>query len=156
MEIRPWRLEDASALLAAWTDPEIARWNPVPSEPTLEQAEHWIRGASQQTASDVGVDMVMDLDGEVIGEIGLQIDWTQRIGEVGFWIGHDHRGKGRGATMLHLAAQLGERLKLRGLVALVDPANGVALALLERNGWTEVPTSSRRRAFAVRLGSLEN
>ena len=30
LRLRPWRLDDAPALVAAWADPEIQRWTAVP------------------------------------------------------------------------------------------------------------------------------
>ena len=148
--LRPWVVADASVLVAAWIDSEISKWNPVPPEATLALAESWIAGTASQNEASVGIDVVLDRGGEIVGEIGLQIDVEQAIGEVGFWLTEAARGTGLGRTLLSLAKQLASELDLRGLVALVDPANASAIGLLERAGWTEVPTTSERRAFAHR------
>lgn len=149
--LRTWRAEDAASLVEAWNDNEIGRWNPVPPDASIEFAQAWIAGAAVQATDDVGIDVLMDRSGTLIGEIGLQVNREQRIAELGFWIGEAHRGQGLGSTMLQLAVGLGEALELRGLVALVDPANGRTIRLLSGASWDELPTRSSRRAFAVRF-----
>jgi len=148
--LRPWRVADAEVLVAAWTDPEIARWNPVPPDPTVELAESWICSTEVQNEASVGIDVVAVRDGSVAGELGLQVDPAQLIGEVGFWVGADHRGSGVGRTLLTFATSLATELELRGLVALVDSGNVGAIGLLSSMSWPEVPTTSNRRAFAYR------
>lgn len=150
-DVRPWSIELASALVSAWTDPEIARWNPVPPEPTLERAENWIRSTETQNEASIGIDVVLATTGsrvEVVGEVGLQVDPVHAIGEVGFWLAAAHRRTGMGTELLHVAEALCGELELRGLVALVDPANSAAVALLSSRGWPEIPTNSDRQAFA--------
>lgn len=149
--LRPWRETDVTSLVAAWNDPEIAQWNSVPPDSSPEFASAWITGAAVQTADDVGIDAVMDRDGEVIGEVGLQVNRDQNIAEIGFWIGAVYRGQGLGTTMLNLGTSLGSALGLRGLVALVDPANERTVQLLEGAGWVEMPTKSERLAYGARL-----
>ena len=147
--IRPWDVADSRVLVEAWHDAEIARWNPVPPEPTLSLAESWILGTSQQNQASVGIDVVLVRD-QVVGEIGLQIDPPQSIAEFGFWIAEPYRGQGASKILVTFAELLAEALELRGLVALVEPENAAAVGLLTSVGWNEVPTKSVRRAFASR------
>ena len=49
--LRPWRLDDAPALVAAWADPEIQRWTGVPTRRDLAAAERWIAGDADAAAS---------------------------------------------------------------------------------------------------------
>ena len=148
----PWQIGWTQALVAAWLDPEIAYWNPVPPEPTLELAQSWISGTAEQNEASIGIDVVLAsvADAAVAGEIGLQIDPSQGIAEVGFWLAEDFRGKGLGKTLLGAAQDLAAELELAGLVALVDPDNRKAISLLEAMAWPELPTKSHRRAFAYR------
>ena len=150
VSVRPWSLDDATTLVAAWNDPVIARWNPVPPDSSIEFARGWIEGAAVQVSTDRGIDVVMIREKAVVGEIGLQVDRVQPIAEVGFWIGHESRGQGLAAPMLSLAIQLGKAVDLRGLVAMVDPANERTVSLLSGARWAEVSTKSQRRAFAQR------
>ncbi len=148
-----WDERWASALVDAWNDPDIAEWNPVPPEPGLELAQSWIRGTSAQNEASVGVDVVMvdETSENVAGEIGLQVDPSQGIAEVGFWLGEAFRGQGVGKPLLAFAQDLAAELELAGLVALVDPKNAPAIGLLESVAWPEVPTKSHRRAFIYRV-----
>lgn len=150
--LQPWNVEWADTLVAAWNDPAIAEWNPVPPEPTIGLAQSWIWGTASQNEASVGIDVVMVemSSGEVAGEIGLQIDPSQGVGEFGFWIASDFRGRGAAKTLCAFATDLAASLELSGLVALVDPANDVAIGLLESLAWPELPTKSERRAFAYR------
>ena len=150
--IAPWIVEWAGALVAAWNDPEIARWNPVPPEPSLELATSWISGTASQNEASIGIDVVLveDETGEPAGEIGLQVDPAQGIAEVGFWLAEAFRGRGVAKTLLTLAQDLAQQLELSGLVALVDADNEAAIKALEAMAWPELPTKSERRAFAYR------
>ncbi|MFT7476663.1 MAG: RimJ/RimL family protein N-acetyltransferase [Verrucomicrobiales bacterium] len=151
--IRPWNHQDATVLVAAWNDPEIARWNPVPSSPNLHLAESWIEGTATQNIASIGIDVVLVSRAPpslVIGEIGLQVDPVQEIAEIGFWVSEEYRGTGVGVPLLTLARSLAATLELHGLVALTDAKNEKAIALLQSSGWNEVPTTTERRAFAVR------
>ena len=160
--LRPWSESDAQTLADAWADPEIARWNPIPPTPTVEFARSWIAGTATQTEESVGIDVVLvqrdpdplseDVQSDVvIGEIGFQVDQTEGIAEVGFWVGARHRSKGYGRRLLRSGLALASTLGLRGVIAFVDPENRAAVGLLEGCLWTELVTTSNRRAFAVRL-----
>lgn len=152
--LRPWHQADAPLLFAAWEDPEIARWNPVPPDASVSFAETWIRGTATQNEASVGIDVVMvDATDVVRGEVGLQIDPVRGIAEIGFWLHQGSRGHGYGKTLLALAEGLADRLDIVGLVALTEPDNRAAVGLLDAVGWNEVPTTSKRRAFARRIAT---
>lgn len=150
--IRPWRAGDASVLANAWADVEISRWNPTPPDSSIEFAAKWIDGTSSQSVASIGIDVVVvDGNDAVRGEIGLQVDPAQNIAELGFWLTASARGQGMGRDLLSLAGELGRRLELVGMISLTEPDNDAATRLLSRSGWTEVPTTTRRVAFARRL-----
>ena len=150
--IAPWLEDWADHLVAAWNDPEIARWNPVPPDPSLELAASWIRGTASQNEASIGIDVVMvhDETNTPAGEIGLQVDPSQGIAEVGFWLAEAFRGQGAARPLLALAEDLVAQLELAGLVALVESDNTAAVATCEALAWPELPTKSERRAFAYR------
>ena len=151
--IRPWKAEDADALVAAWVDPEIARWNPVPAEPTTELAASWIAGTAKQTSLSSTVDAVLvrqDALDQLLGEVGLQIDRGQRLAEIGFWVAEPHRGSGYGQRLLDFGLSLARGLSLRGAVAMVDPENTGAQTTLRSAGWSPIPATGSRLAFAAK------
>jgi RimJ/RimL family protein N-acetyltransferase len=94
VSLRPWRLVDAPALAAAWADPEIARWTGVPPQPGLTTAARWIQGDADRRAHGLSLDLVLDVDGEIAGEVGLvAIDVSARTAEIGWWVAPAFRGR---------------------------------------------------------------
>jgi ribosomal-protein-alanine N-acetyltransferase len=93
--LRPWQDPDAPALVAAWADPEIARWTGVPPVPTISTALGWIQGDADRRAHGLSLDLVLDVEGAIAGEVGLvDIDVAGRTAEIGWWIAPGHRGRG--------------------------------------------------------------
>jgi RimJ/RimL family protein N-acetyltransferase len=102
--LRPWAEADAAALAAAWADPEIRRWTGVPERADETAARWWIAGEADRRARGLALDLVIDVAGAVAGEIGLvDVDPVSRTGEIGWWVGAQHRGSGlaaQGARLL--------------------------------------------------------
>jgi len=92
--LRPWRSTEAAALVAAWSDPDVARWTGVPPEPDFARARRWIEGDADRRAHGLSLDLVMDVDGAIAGEVGLAtIDISARTAEIGWWVSPAHRGQ---------------------------------------------------------------
>jgi RimJ/RimL family protein N-acetyltransferase len=103
--LRPWQDADAPALVAAWADPEIARWTGVPPQPTASTALGWIRGDADRRARGLSLDLVLDVDGAIAGEVGLvEIDVAGRSAEIGWWTAPAHRGRGLATRAAALVA----------------------------------------------------
>lgn len=153
--IRPWTRLDAPTLAAAWHDPEIARWNPVPPNPSADLASSWIDSTTSQNEASVGIDVVLSApNNEVVGEIGLQVNPEQNIAEVGFWLVKSARAQGRARTLLAFAEDLAAEIEVLGLVGLTDAENTAAAAAMMSVGWVEIPTKSQRRGFAYRVPGI--
>ncbi len=149
--LRRWRPDDAEMLARAWNDDEVARWNSVPADRSVEAARQWIEAVIRRPSDSAGVDLVVvDDDDVVVGEIGLQIAADRGVAELGFWVDADRRREGWGRTMLDLASAEADRRGLRGLIAVSDARNDGAAALFERAGWLEVHAGAGRRAWVDR------
>lgn len=151
--VRPWRELDAPSLLAAWLDPEIARWNPVPERPTIELAQRWITGpASQQTLESAAVDRVMvfpNCEGdEIVGEIGIRRTQRRDVGDFGCWITAERRGEGLGLASIRHGVELSQQMGLRALLANVDVRNTGAIALFRSAAWRPLDVIDDRQWFA--------
>lgn len=102
--LRPWRASDATQLVEAWNDPDIAQWNQVPSVPSTGTAERWIAGWQTRSDRGVAVDMVIvaDAHSPVLGEVGLSdfadIPGGGRGALVGYWLLPPARGHGLAAA----------------------------------------------------------
>ncbi|MER7250921.1 GNAT family N-acetyltransferase [Kribbella sp. NPDC000426] len=110
--LRPWRRDDASAVLAAFTCPDIQRWH-VRRLDTLEEATEWIdqwpqRWTSETAASwavvDVGGGAIGGVeaavggghggDGLVVGQVGLRsISLAEGSASLSYWVTPAARGR---------------------------------------------------------------
>jgi RimJ/RimL family protein N-acetyltransferase len=71
-------------------DPEIARWlDQVPQPYTLADARAYIGGIGETAFA------VTDADsGRVLGSIGVRFSEDRDVGEIGYWLRADARGRG--------------------------------------------------------------
>jgi [ribosomal protein S5]-alanine N-acetyltransferase len=134
--LRPWRLEDAPALVAAWADEEIQRWTAVPERRDLAAAERWIAGEEIRRARWLSLDLVVDRAGVIAGEVGLTtFDRVAGTAEIGWWTTADHRGRGvatAAATLLIRWAR--SQLGLQEIVARCEAENPAAVAVARQAG----------------------
>lgn len=105
LTLRPWRELDAPVLAAAWADVDIRRWTGVPERTDAEAAVRWISGEQARRERGLSIDLVLDVGGVALGEVGLsEIDLAARRAEVGWWVGPAHRGQGWARTAARLLA----------------------------------------------------
>jgi RimJ/RimL family protein N-acetyltransferase len=143
LRLRPWRIEDAPALVAAWADPEIERWTGVPERRDLSAAERWIAGEEERRRRDLSLDLVVEREGEVAGEVGfVPYDVGAGIVELGWWVAPAHRGFHVASTAVRLLAQwVGEELRWT-TVARCDPTNPASVAAARNAGFHSAWTDS--------------
>lgn len=140
LALRPWRAADAPALAFAWADAEIARWTGVPPRPGVETAARWIQGDADRRAHGLSLDLVLDVDGAIAGEVGLvAIDVTARTAEIGWWVAPAFRGRGlatRAAALL--AGWAIEELCIDAVLARCATANPTSGAVARAAGFSLV------------------
>ena len=88
--LRPFILDDAPAvkeLAGEWEVAETTTNVPHPYEDGM--AEKWISTHEEAFDKEAAVTFAITLkpDGLLIGAIGIQINKTQRLAEIGYWIG---------------------------------------------------------------------
>lgn len=136
--LRPWAEPDAAALAAAWADPEIRRWTGVPEQADETAARRWIAGEADRRGRGLALDLVIDVAGEVAGEIGLvDVDPANRTGEIGWWVGAQRRGSGlaaQGARLLSTWAL--SELCVDALIARCHSQNPASGAVARAAGFT--------------------
>jgi RimJ/RimL family protein N-acetyltransferase len=99
--LRPWRAEDAPAVLSALRDPAVARWNPADSvEPDLAVAAAWVAQRADWSGGEHASFAVCAVDGaELLGSVSLfRIDRVHDNAEMGYWVAVGARGRGVAAT----------------------------------------------------------
>ena len=154
--LRPWELRDAATLVAAWSDPEVRRWLPVPDHADRAAAADWIAGEADRRRAGLALDLVavepvtgpgigsgvaVEAAADVLGEVGLSaFDPEDGVAMIGWWTVDRHRRRGVATEMVRLLTTwaLGPPLGLDVLVAEVEPANPGSVAVALAAGYGEV------------------
>lgn len=159
--LRPWQPGDEEALVSAIDgDQEITMWLELIPQPYRElEAKAWIAQATHMWREGTASPFAVLADGEVVG--GCGITWFDRdhgVGDIGYWLREDVRGRGYVTRAVKVAARWAfecgcERLQLRA-----DTENADSLRVAERAGFTHEgvqrsarynPRLGRRMNFAV-------
>lgn len=136
--LRPWRVEDASALAAAWSDLTIRERLSVPDPCDEAAAARWIGQRERAWAEGRSVDLAVTdrQSGDVIGEVGLSsIDPVRRAALAGWWMVAEWRGQGRASEAVRLMVDwvLSDG-PLDAVMAEVGADNPASAALARRAG----------------------
>ena len=134
--LRPWRVDDTPALVAAWHDDDIAAGSTPPPDRSAVAATRWIEGCDVREQRLLAVDRVIDVAGECVGEVGLSdIDQRRGAALIGWWVGAEHRGRGFAVAgvgaMLDVAAMFG----VTTLVAQIGSDNTASVRVAECVGF---------------------
>jgi ribosomal-protein-alanine N-acetyltransferase len=97
LTLRPFTLDDAPAvqrLAGAWEIAETTANIPYPYEDGM--AEEWISTHQERFDKGEAVSLAITLstDGRLMGAIGLHINESQRLAEIGYWIGKPYWNQG--------------------------------------------------------------
>lgn len=142
IELRPWRPGDGPTLAAAWADPDVARWTGVPPRADVAAAERWIGGEADRRLRGMALDLAIEVDGEVVGEVGLvDVDDHPGVAEMGWWIAPEHRGRGVAAAAAHLVAEWAvDELSVAAVVARCHRGNPASSAVARSAGFSRCDT----------------
>ena len=132
--LRVPRDDDAAAIAAACSDPEIARWVPVPVPYTPADARMFLEIVADGWARDEELVFAIEerAGGALAGMIGLHPGASAGRASVGYWLARDARGRGLATRAVRLVAGWAftdsrlERLELMTLVGN-DASGRVAL-----------------------------
>jgi RimJ/RimL family protein N-acetyltransferase len=89
--LRPWSFTDVDAIVECIDgDPEIARWlDQVPQPYTRKDARGYVGGIGEQAFAIVDSE-----SGRLLGSIGVRWNERRDVGEIGYWVRADARGRG--------------------------------------------------------------
>jgi len=136
--LRRLAVSDLDAFHAYRNDPEIARyqsWNGI----TRRAAAAFLRGQARARLGVPGrwCQVGIDLDGELIGDIGFCIRKDERSAEVGFSLARAHQGRGYAwEAMVEVVGMLLDVPALEHIEAVTDARNLPSIRLLCRLGFT--------------------
>ncbi|HUW02645.1 MAG TPA: GNAT family N-acetyltransferase [Acidimicrobiales bacterium] len=146
VRLRPWRYADAEELVAGWADPDVARWNAVPTDTSVEAARRWIGGWSERVKTGISLDLVVvEADSaDLLGEVGVsKFDAQHGSAEMGFWLRPEARGKGYASAAVGLLAEWTvSAIGVRLLFTRTDPGNTDSAGVLLRAGFERRGTSA--------------
>jgi RimJ/RimL family protein N-acetyltransferase len=145
------RMADAPVLAAYRAVPEIARYQSWPMPFTVEAARRMLQ--DQEDLDDLPahgwVQIAIEHDGIVVGDIGVNLTADSHIAEVGFTLAPSHHGKGFASEALSaIVDALVAQTDVHRIVASVDPANFASMRVIEHLGFRYEGTA--RRAELVR------
>jgi RimJ/RimL family protein N-acetyltransferase len=151
--LRPWQKADAAELVECINgDPEITRWlDQVPQPYRTKDALAYIRGVGESAFAVVDTET-----GRVLGSIGVRFSDAGDVGEIGYWLRADARGRGTITRALRVVSAWAfarggvERLQLRA-----DVDNVASCRAAERAGF-QLEGVLRSVYWNARLGRRQN
>jgi RimJ/RimL family protein N-acetyltransferase len=145
---------DADAVTAACQDPEIPRWTRVPVPYRRADALAWVAGAELELDAGLSIGwLAVDAEDDLLASVSvMQIDREHSIGEIGYWVAREARGRGVATRAVRLVCEWAAReLGLTTLEIVVHADNAPSLRVARAAGFTR--TGERR--VAPRAGLLE-
>jgi ribosomal-protein-alanine N-acetyltransferase len=136
--LRPWRVEDAAALLRHADNPRVSQnlRDRFPSPYTPADAEAWL---SIVTRADPLLDFAVVIDDEPVGGVGLALgsDIERVSAEVGYWLGEEYWGRGIATEALRgIVPWAMRRFGLTRLYATTFASHHASRRVLEKAGFT--------------------
>ncbi len=136
--LRPFRPSDVEAVHRASQDPDIQRWiSSIPVPYTLEDARTFVEDvAPRERADRLGLSVVVEADGELMGTAGLYLRAGRLGPEIGYTIAPWGRRRGYAAETAHALADWGLALGAPRVHLFADVANTASQAVAVRAGFT--------------------
>ena len=147
--LRPFRLQDVDSVFAYHSDPPWAFFYPDPHPFERSDAEAMVAECESRDWEKQPT-WAIEMNGEMIGEIGLSFDEERRRAELEFGIARRRWGNGFASEAATAVVQNAFRilLQLSRIYAVTDSGNSSARRVLEKVGMQFEGTM--RRHFLVR------
>jgi [ribosomal protein S5]-alanine N-acetyltransferase len=153
--LRPLEPDDATGLLAIFSDAEVMKYWNTPPWTSPDDARDFIATSAEATerGESMTLGMVAEATGELIGKCLLfSVHHGSRRAELGFGLGRPHWGQGfvaeAGRALLDYAF---DTLRLRRIEAEIDPRNVASAKTLERLGFVREGLLRQRWEIAGEL-----
>ena len=124
---------DIDAIKAIYDQPSVyANTLQLPYQPVANWQKLY-------TAGSGFYNLVAEIEGRVVGQLGLQVCQNPRrrhVAELGMGVAEDYQGQGIGSALLRSALELADQwLNIRRMELTVYSSNEAAIALYERFGF---------------------
>ena len=164
--LRPFRPDDADAVLRACRDPEHRRWLfNLPEPYTRVDAEEFVTGsAARGRAAGTALDAAVEADGELVGACGVRHLDAGLLGpDIGYWTAPWGRRRGYAAEAARALADWASGHGVARVHLFTDVQNAASQAVAERAGFSRdgvvrscLSYRDGSRADAVLFGRLRN
>lgn len=139
--LRPVRPDDAEALAARRSDPDVAALQSWTSPYPLERARHMIAEIGAVDHPRDGEWWMLTIaeadDTTAIGDLALHLGWDGRAVEIGYTLARSAWGQGYAAeAVAGLVGRLWESDRVTRIHAAMHPDNVASAQVLERTGFT--------------------
>jgi RimJ/RimL family protein N-acetyltransferase/GrpB-like predicted nucleotidyltransferase (UPF0157 family) len=154
--LRPWTEHDAPAIAAVCQDDAIQRWTAVPWPYEEKDARDFLARSEQGRlrGEELQQALVDPDDGTLLGSFGLEVRAQDRVGEVGYYLAPEARGRGAATRALRLLSRWAIRdLGLARIEVLAHPDNLVSQAVAERAGFAR---EGVMRSYRERKGERDD
>lgn len=136
--LREYTVADLDRLVALANNKQVSQYlmDTFPHPYTRAAGEWWITVGSTENGA---MTRVIDHQGQLVGSVGIspQSGWRQHLGEIGYWIGGEHWGKGFATEALAQRTEYGfANRHFDKLYAPVLAPNRASMRVLEKCGYT--------------------
>lgn len=137
--IRPFKLSDATDLTRNINNPKVARYTTsIPHPYKLQDAENWLKKQVKVYGMKEPENIVwaIEVDGEVVGAIGIHKIVFGHKAELGAWIAQKHWNKGIMTQVIKIITTFAfKAFKLKRIYARIFMPNLGSKAVAEKNGF---------------------
>jgi aminoglycoside 6'-N-acetyltransferase len=137
LALRRFRAEDAATFAAYRSVPEVARYQSWDAPVSLEEAAASVKGFATGDPLEPGwFQYAIDLDGVLIGDLGLKLHHNLMQADLGFTLAPAYQGKGYATEAVRgLLGHLFTERNLHRVSAECDARNISSARLLKRLGF---------------------
>jgi RimJ/RimL family protein N-acetyltransferase len=138
--LRPWRVTDITALVAACQDPEIVRWTRVPASYGEADARAFMLQRHDAVLTGTAAPFAIVTaasDEQLLGSVSLmRLAWEHARAEVGYWLAREARGRGHASRAVRAICRWGfDALRLERVDLLAATENAASQRVAERCGF---------------------
>lgn len=122
--LRPWHLDDVSAVFNICQDPAIQEFTTVPVPYTRDIAQLWIRTSPQKYLEREKISLAGVRNAEIVLSVSLHsIHEFDHVGEIGYWVNPAARGEGLASHAVSMLTDFAFAIGFRRLTAITLPEN---------------------------------
>lgn len=139
LTLRPWQPEDAVSVERIMADQRMGRYLPLPWPYTAADATEFVtnlgaRGRQSGTRLDCAI--ADNTGGELVGSASIWLTPAERTGEIGYWIGSQHWGRGLATGAVQALARFGFAHDLARIRIVCDQQNVASARVALRTGFS--------------------